>query len=80
MDPKESGIVNFEDLPHKEIFVNLSSNFFNFVNNKIRLFGITKLSKELKVSKKILIHWLSESSLIRLDILIKICQYLKITT
>lgn len=75
MLPKESGIINFEDLPHEDIFVSLKSEFFNLMNNKIRVFGITNLSKELKISVKILIHWLSESSLIRLDILIEICKY-----
>ncbi|MFA4886940.1 MAG: hypothetical protein WC595_01895 [Candidatus Nanoarchaeia archaeon] len=79
MDSKTSGIVRLEDLPGSKVFVCLEDELFNEFNQKIRDYGIYSLAKELKVSKRMIIHWLSDGSLIRLDVLMKIADYFKIS-
>ncbi len=74
---KIGGIVRLEDLNLKEIFVQLESEFYNRLNQKIKTIGITKLAESLKISNRILLHWLNEKEkcLIRLDVLTKVCTY-----
>src|SRR3989344_2234346 len=74
-NPKLTGIVTLYDLKDKGIFVSLKPDFLNELNDRIRLIGIYKLANILQISKRILCHWLTESSLIRLDILLKIVDY-----
>ena len=78
MTPKETGIVQLEVLPQDKIYLGLTLPFFTLLNEKIRKVGIFELARQLQVSKRIVNHWLSESSLVRLDILVRICAYFKI--
>lgn len=70
-----SGIVRLEDLPNEEIFIALDKEFLNRLNLRIRRFGIYKLAREIKVSNRILCHWLTEGTSIRLDVLLKVFDY-----
>jgi len=72
---EKEGIIFLEDLPNKEIFICLKKDFFNELSIKIRTFGIFKFAREINVSNRILCHWITESSLIRLDVLLKILNY-----
>jgi len=69
---EQTGIVRLEDLPEKEIFISLKKNFYKKLEKKIRNYGIFKFCRKLKISNRIICHWLTEDSLIRLDILNKI--------
>lgn len=75
MDPKQTGIVRLEDLPEKEVFINLKKNFHKNLENKIRNYGIFKFCEKLNISNRIISHWLTDGSLIRLDVLNKILSF-----
>lgn len=75
MNPEQTGIVSLEDLPENEIFVSLKRNFHKQLEKKIRDYGIFKFCKKLNVSNRIISHWLTDGSLIRLDILNKILNF-----
>jgi len=72
-----NGIVTLEDLPEKEIFVELKSEFIETIENLIRRnFKIKKFSEKIGISERVLAHWLNRESSIRLDAfkdIIKFC-------
>ena len=78
MNLEETGIVQLEDLPHQEIYISLKDNLYNSLISKIRRIGILKLSQELNISKRILSHWLNGGSLIRLDVLLALCNHFEL--
>lgn len=69
-----TGIVRLEDLPHNELFIKLEQDFHNLLESKIRTFGIEKFERKIGSGRKIG-HWLSDGSLIRFDILLKILEH-----
>ena len=74
-NPEISGIVSLEDLPKEEIFIGLKTEFFSELKTKIRELGIYTFVREINVNEGHIRHWLSDGSLIRLDILFKILNY-----
>ncbi len=75
---EETGIVRLEDLPKNEIFVELESGIRNLLEKKIRFFGIEKFGREIG-SGRIIGHWLSDGSMIRFDILLKVLNYFNLS-
>ncbi|MEW6063269.1 MAG: LAGLIDADG family homing endonuclease [Nanoarchaeota archaeon] len=75
MNPEQTGIVELRDLPKKEVFVSLKKNFHKKLENKIKNYGIFKFCRKLNMGNRIICHWLSDGSLIRLDVLNKILSF-----
>lgn len=75
-NPSKTGVILLEDLPEKEIFINLKYIFHKKIENRIRFYGIYKFCKKLNISNRIVCHWLTDGSLIRLDILNRILNFL----
>ncbi len=70
----KTGIVRLEDLPSDEIFVQLKSEFHKILESKIRDYGIERFERKISSGRKVG-HWLSDGSLIRFDILLKVLDY-----
>ncbi len=75
MNSELVGVVNLDRLPAEEIYVELGKSFVKKLNEEIRLIWVSKFAGKLTVSSRKIIHWLNGETLIRLDILKKICSY-----
>jgi len=69
-----NGIVTLEELPEKEIYVEVKSRFKNQLRKQKG--NIKNISKSIKVSKRILEHWLNDETLLRLDVFKKLAKFL----
>ena len=78
MTCEETGIVNLEDLPAAELYIELQKETHSLLEQMMRNYGVTKVARELDVSERILLHWLSDGSAIRLDILTKVCKFFNV--
>ncbi|MBS3144435.1 hypothetical protein J4208_02515 [Candidatus Woesearchaeota archaeon] len=78
MTPLDNGIIYLEDLPLNKLYIELQDNLFQLLDSQIRSFGIHKLARTLQISKRILCHWLSKNSLIRLDVLKTVCEHFQL--
>tara|TARA_Y100000310_G_scaffold345600_1_gene467094 strand:- start:5180 stop:6346 length:1167 start_codon:yes stop_codon:yes gene_type:complete len=74
---EKDGVIGLDDLNSKEIFIQLEDKFYDKLERKIGNLGIAKLERKLNSGRKIG-HWLGGNSLIRLDILKKVCEYFDI--
>jgi intein/homing endonuclease len=74
-----NGFVTLEDLPEKEIFIELKPEFIEKIENLIRRnFKIKDFSEKIGISYRILSHWLNRESSIRLDAFKIIIKFLGI--
>ncbi|MEM5766205.1 MAG: hypothetical protein QW423_01030 [Candidatus Aenigmatarchaeota archaeon] len=69
------GIITFEELSEKEIYVELE--FINSVKEKIKEnFVINEFSQIIGIDKKILLYWSIDKNSLRLDLFKKIIKNL----
>lgn len=72
---EETGIVRLEDLPEKEVFVSLKEDFHKSLEKGIRNFGVREFSKRIKSGERIILHWLTDGSSLRLDVFKRILNF-----
>jgi len=74
---EETGIVALEELPEKEIYLDIEPISINRIKDTIKNnFSRKKFANKIRISERILSHWLTDCSLIRLDIFKKIINFL----
>lgn len=72
---KESGVISLEELPEKEIYVKVKPEFLVKIREFLKEEKVRELSKKIKSSEKILRHWLSDESLLRLDVFKRLTKF-----
>jgi len=71
-----NGIVTLEELPEKEIYVEVDSEFKEKIKDWIKnKHSLKEFSEKIETSVRIIEHWLSEESLLRLDTFKAIIKY-----
>lgn len=76
---KIDGIVTLEELPEKEIYVEVESKFISEIKKKIRKsLNTQKFRKWYKLKKRIISHWFNDGSLLRLDVFKSIVNFFQI--